>query len=127
MALHLDQTFSGYSVDDVGRARAFYRDVLGFDVADTQMGGLDLPIGSGGHVFLYPKPDHQPATYTVLNIPVDDIDAAVAELRGRGVTLERYVGLTGEDGIARGKAAGRGPDIAWFRDPAGNILSVLQN
>jgi catechol 2,3-dioxygenase-like lactoylglutathione lyase family enzyme len=126
MTLHLDQTFSGYSVNDVDKARAFYRDTLGFDVSE-QMGALGLKIGGGKEVFLYPKEDHQPATFTVLNIPVDDIDGAVADLRGRGVTFERYEGMTGEDGIARGKEQQMGPDIAWFKDPAGNIMSVLEN
>jgi catechol 2,3-dioxygenase-like lactoylglutathione lyase family enzyme len=126
MTVLLDQTFSGYSVDDVDRARTFYRDVLGFAVSD-QMGALGIDIGGGKQVFIYPKENHEPATFTVLNIATDDIDAAVADLRRRGITFERYEGMTGEDGIARGKEQQLGPDIAWFKDPAGNILSVLEN
>ncbi len=85
--------------------------------------GLQLP---GGRVFIYPKDDHEPATFTVLNFEVADIDAAVAELEAAGVTLERYAGMPqDEKGVMRGKATGNGPDIAWFTDPAGNILSVL--
>jgi catechol 2,3-dioxygenase-like lactoylglutathione lyase family enzyme len=124
--IHLDQTFSGYSVDDVDKARTFYRDVLGFAVTD-QMGALSIAIGAGKEVYIYPKENHQPATFTVLNLPTDDIEAAVADLRRRGITFERYEGMTGEDGIARGKEQQLGPDIAWFKDPAGNILSVLEN
>ena len=117
-------SFSGFSVNDEAAALAFYRDTLGLDVEDTGMGlSLHLP---GGNVFIYPKGDHAPATFTVLNFEVDDIDVAIAELRAAGVTLERYEGLhQDEDGVSRGKASGNGPDIAWFTDPAGNILSIL--
>ena len=125
--LKRDEAFSGFSVDDIPKARAFYRDVLGIDVADAPMGSLDLPIGGGKHVFIYQKDDHRPATYTTFNIPTDDIDGAVAELRGKGVAFQEYEGMTDADGIARGREAGMGPDIAWFTDPAGNILAVLQN
>ena len=116
--------YSGFSVNDQAAALAFYRDKLGLDAAETPM-GLDLNVGTA-HVFVYPKDDHKPATYTVLNFEVADIDAAVDELVAAGVVLERYEGAHQDDkGIARGKAAGFGPDIAWFTDPAGNILSVL--
>jgi catechol 2,3-dioxygenase-like lactoylglutathione lyase family enzyme len=117
-------TFSGFSVDDQAKALAFYRDTLGLDVDDTGMGlSLKLP---GGNVFVYPKGDHTPATFTVLNFEVADIDVAISELEAAGVTLERYAGMPQDDkGVLRGKAAGQGPDIAWFTDPAGNILSVL--
>jgi catechol 2,3-dioxygenase-like lactoylglutathione lyase family enzyme len=116
--------FSGFSVNDLPAALAFYRDTLGLDVRDTGM-GLELHLGAT-HVFIYPKDDHQPATFTVFNFEVADIDAAVDELVAGGVTLERYEGSHQDDkGIARGKAANMGPDIAWFADPAGNILSVL--
>jgi catechol 2,3-dioxygenase-like lactoylglutathione lyase family enzyme len=121
--LNVDQAFSGFSVDDVEKAKAFYRDIVGVDVGD-QMGGLSLSIGSGKYVFVYPKDDHVPAAYTCLNFPVDDIDAAVDELASKGVVFERYE-MTDEKGIARGKESGMGPDIAWFKDPAGNILSVV--
>lgn len=117
--------FSGFSVSDQAAALAFYQDTLGLDVVDTGM-GLELHLSSSLHVFVYPKADHVPATYTVLNFEVADIDAAVDELVAAGVELKRYEGAHQDDkGIARGKAAGYGPDIAWFTDPAGNILSVL--
>lgn len=116
--------FPGFSVDDLQAALAFYRDTLGLDVRDTGM-GLEVNVGST-HIFIYPKDDHQPATFTVFNFEVADIDAAVDELVAAGVRLERYEGShQDEKGIARGKAAQMGPDIAWFKDPAGNILSVL--
>ena len=116
--------FSGFSVRDQAAALAFYRDTLGLEVADTGM-GLELRLG-GARVFIYPKDDHVPATFTVLNFEVPDIDAAVDELVAAGVTIERYAGAHQDDkGIARGKAAGYGPDIAWFTDPAKNILAVL--
>jgi catechol 2,3-dioxygenase-like lactoylglutathione lyase family enzyme len=121
--LKVDEAFSGFSVDDVEKAKAFYREVLGVEVGD-QMGGLSLSIGGGKYVFVYPKDDHVPATYTCLNFPVDDIDPAVDELAGKGVVFERY-DMTDDKGIARGKESGMGPDIAWFKDPAGNILSVV--
>jgi catechol 2,3-dioxygenase-like lactoylglutathione lyase family enzyme len=116
--------FSGFSVDDQAAALAFYRDALGLDATDTGM-GIELGIG-GTRVFVYSKDDHKPATFTVLNLEVADIDIAVDELEAAGVSLERYEGMHQDDrGVARGKAVGMGPDIAWFKDPAGNILSVL--
>ncbi|AGW41767.1 lyase [Leifsonia xyli subsp. cynodontis DSM 46306] len=120
--------FSGFSVDDIAAARAFYRDVLSLDVSDGLMGSLDLALPAGGHVFVYPKPDHAPASFTILNLVVDDIDAAVDALNAKGVVTKIYEDddlRTDEKGIARGRAQNRGPDIAWFRDPAGNVLSVL--
>ena len=120
--------FSGYSIDDVEAAKQFYSDVLECEVTDT-MGGLYLGLPGNQRVFLYPKENHLPATYTVLNFEVTDIDVAVDELMGRGVDFLRYTNLPAqqdERGILRGRAAGRGPDIAWFKDPAGNILSVIQ-
>lgn len=119
--------FSGFSVDDEAKALAFYRDTLGLTVVDTAM-GLQLDITGGAPVFVYAKPNHTPATCTVLNFEVADIDAAVDELVACGVTIELYPGTyQDEKGITRGRAANRGPDIAWFLDPAGNILSVLSN
>jgi len=119
--------FSGFSVDDEEKALAFYRDTLGIPVLGTAM-GLQLDITGGAPVFVYAKPDHLPATFTVLNFEVADIDVAVDELVAAGVTIEMYPGTHPDKrGIARGKAANRGPDIAWFLDPAGNILSVLSN
>jgi predicted enzyme related to lactoylglutathione lyase len=120
------KAYSGFSVNDLDAARAFYGGTLGVNVEDSPMGMIVLRIEGSNGVLVYPKPDHAPATYTVLNFPVDDIDAAVDRLAEKGVVFERYEGLTDDKGIARGRAAGRGPDIAWFTDPAGNILSVLQ-
>jgi catechol 2,3-dioxygenase-like lactoylglutathione lyase family enzyme len=115
------KAFSGFAVDDVEKARAFYGDTLGLRVSEEH-GMLTLHLAGDRDVLVYPKPDHTPATYTILNFPVDDVDAAVDELTSRGVTFERYDGMDqDEKGIMRGQ----GPDIAWFRDPAGNILSVL--
>ena len=117
--------FSGFAVPDVETARRFYGDTLGLRVdVDQAMGGLlTLHLGGGTDVLVYPKPDHVPATFTILNFPVDDIDAAVDALRARGVRFERYPGFDQDD---KGIARGQGPAIAWFTDPAGNILSVLQ-
>lgn len=122
--LDADKAFSGFSVDDIARARAFYADVLGLDVAEEH-GALNVSLGGDRIVYLYPKANHEPATYTCLNFPVDDIDAAVDELVRRGVRFEQYE-MTDDKGIARGSQTGQGPDIAWFKDPAGNILSVLK-
>lgn len=115
--------FSGFSVDDQAAAKMFYSEVLGLEVADGPM-GLHLSIAGGHAVFVYPKADHVPATYTILNFPVEDIDAAVADLKAKGVVFETSDWTDGQ-GIARGIAAGQGPDIAWFKDPAGNTLAVL--
>jgi catechol 2,3-dioxygenase-like lactoylglutathione lyase family enzyme len=119
------KAFSGFSVGDVSRAKQFYGETLGLDVSDDEMGGLALHLGSGADVFLYPKDNHVPATFTVLNFPVEDVDEAVDRLTAAGVTFERYEGFEqDEKGIARG-GEDRGPTIAWFKDPARNILSVL--
>jgi catechol 2,3-dioxygenase-like lactoylglutathione lyase family enzyme len=124
--LNPDIAFSGFSVDDIAKAKDFYGRVLGMKV-DEANGMLNLAIGGGKSVLVYPKGDaHVPATYTMLNFPVDDIDATVDELTRAGVTFERYPD-SDEKGINRGKASGQGPDIAWFTDPAGNIISVLQD
>jgi catechol 2,3-dioxygenase-like lactoylglutathione lyase family enzyme len=117
--------FSGFSVDDLDRARRFYEETLGLRVSDVpEMGGLlRLHLGSGAQVVVYAKPDHTPATFTVLNFPVPDVEKAVDELTARGVRFERYEDPpTDEKGIMR---AG-GPLIAWFTDPAGNVFSVIQ-
>ena len=117
------KAFSGYSVDDTPAAKGFYEGTLGLDVTE-QPEGLALNLATGASVFLYPKDNHQPATFTVLNFPVDDIGAAVDELTGKGLTMERYEGFDQDErGIASGPS---GPHIAWFTDPAGNILSVMQ-
>ena len=115
--------FSGFSVDDPAAARRFYEETLGLRVSDVEMEGLmRLNLGGGTDVLVYPKPDHQPATFTVLNFPVPDVEKAVDELTARGVRFERYEHPpTDEKGIMR---AG-GPLIAWFTDPAGNVFSVI--
>jgi catechol 2,3-dioxygenase-like lactoylglutathione lyase family enzyme len=116
------RAFSGFSVDDVPEARKFYGETLGLRVSE-EYGMLSLHIAGECNILVYPKPDHTPATFTILNFPVDDIDEAVDELTERGVRFERYDGLEqDEKGIFRGG----GPYIAWFKDPAGNVLSVLQ-
>ncbi|WP_336706662.1 VOC family protein [Oerskovia sp. USHLN155] len=116
--------FSSFSVNDLDAARAFYADVVGVEVDQTPM-GLDLRLGSGGHVFVYPKKNHVAASFTVLNFGVDDVEAAVDELAAKGVEFERYVGFDQDDkGIARGP---EGPAIAWFKDPARNVLAILSN
>lgn len=119
--------FSGFSVNDLAKAKAFYANTLGLKLGDEGPGArLQLP--GGGTVFVYQKDDHRPATFTILNFAVDDIDAAVDELGRRGVRFEHYDGeiKTDPKGIARGRKQNRGPDIAWFKDPAGNVLAVLQ-
>jgi catechol 2,3-dioxygenase-like lactoylglutathione lyase family enzyme len=117
------KAFSGFAVDDLAKARAFYEDTLGLRVSE-EAGNLILHLAGGRDTFVYPKPDFTPATYTILNFAVDDIDAAVDELQSRGVAFERYPGMgQDEKGILR---TGSGPPIAWFTDPAGNIFSVLQ-
>jgi catechol 2,3-dioxygenase-like lactoylglutathione lyase family enzyme len=121
-----DSAFSGFSVNDLAKASVFYADTLGLQVDDEGV-GLRLCLPGGGVVFVYPKNDHQPATFTILNFVVDNIDEAVDELRARGAQFEVYDEIPADEkGIARGLAAQQGPDIAWFKDPAGNILSVLQ-
>lgn len=124
-----NEVFSGFSVNDLQAAKDFYGTTLGVDATLDDM-GLQLKFGNGNTIFVYGKEDHQPATFTILNFVVDDIDKAVDDLVAKGVTFERYEGFPfdqDEKGIARGKAAGMGPDIAWFKDPAGNTLAVLQN
>lgn len=119
------KAFSGFSTDDINKAKEFYGDTLGVEV-EVQPEGLGLHLAGGGEVFIYPKENHEPATFTVLNFPVDDIDTAVDELTAKGIEFEQYDGEieTDEKGIARGNESG--PAIAWFKDPAGNILSVLK-
>ena len=120
------KAFSSFSVDDLGKAKDFYGRTLGLDVRE-ETEGLVLSIAGGGSVFIYPKSDHEPATFTVLNFPVNNIDDSVDRLKGRGIRFEMFEGelTTDEKGIYRGASLGRGPDIAWFKDPAGNFLSVL--
>jgi len=117
--------FSGFSVDDFDKAKDFYGNILGLDIAESKEmpGILHLHLAGGNNVLIYTKPNHAPATFTILNFPVANIDAAVAALSGQGIEFEKYDGMNiGEDGIFRGG----GPLIAWFEDPAGNILSVIE-
>ena len=117
------KAFSGFSVDDVQEAKTFYSETLGLRVSE-EYGMLSLHIAGEWDILVYPKPNHTPATFTILNFPVDDIDKAADELAERGVRFERYDGFEmDEKGIFRGG----GPLIAWFKDPAGNVLSVLQD
>jgi predicted enzyme related to lactoylglutathione lyase len=122
--LKASESFGGFSVNDLAEAKKFYGETLGVTV-DEVPAGLMLKIGNG--ILIYPKPNHEPATYTNLNFRVDDIDQAVGELVAKGIVFEHYEGLTDTKGIARGISHNRGPDIAWFKDPAGNIISVLQD
>jgi catechol 2,3-dioxygenase-like lactoylglutathione lyase family enzyme len=118
--------FSGFSVNDLTKAQAFYTQILELHVVE-EGGGFWLHLPGGGTAFAYPKDNHQPATFTILDFVVDDIDAAVDELKSRGVSFERYKGMAqDEKGIMRGISRKMGPDIAWFKDPAGNVLAVLQ-
>lgn len=125
--LNSTSAFSGFSVDDLDKARAFYEGVLGLKV-EKEM-GLNIHLPGGASVFIYEKESHVPATFTVLNFIVDNIERAVEELTSTGIRFERYGGniATDEKGIFRGLSTNNGPDIAWFKDPAGNFLSVLQN
>jgi predicted enzyme related to lactoylglutathione lyase len=119
------KAFSGFAVDDLQKAQGFYEQKLGLktSVIDAAGGLLTLHLAGARDTFVYQKPDFIPATYTILNFPVEDVDAAVDELTARGVEFERYDGMDQDDkGISR---SGGGPTIAWFKDPAGNILSVL--
>ncbi len=117
------RAFSGFSVDDIAAARAFYEGVLGLAVSERN-GMLTLHLAGGRDTLIYPKADHAPATFTILNFPVEDIDAAVAALAARGVVFQAGE-WTDASGVMRGLERGMGPDIAWFTDPAGNVLSVL--
>src|SRR5687768_17349646 len=115
--------FSGFSTNDIPKAQEFYSGTLGVDVSEEN-GMLTLKFPNGHTVLIYPKDDHEPATFTVLNLEVDDVDAAVDELTAAGVSFEHYGADAGQD--ERGIAREYGPPIAWFKDPAGNILSVIQ-
>ena len=122
-----ERAYSSFAVPDIDEAVAFYRDTLGLDVTvwEEMGGGSTFKLPSGGTVFVYPKEDHQPAVFTILNFGVDDVDAAVDDLNARGVVTKIYTDPdygTDEKGISRGFMDG--PDMAWFRDPAGNVISV---
>jgi predicted enzyme related to lactoylglutathione lyase len=118
------KAFSGFSVDDLSRAKEFYGETLGLRVSEED-GFLTLHVAGDRGILVYPKPDHEPASFTILNFPVSDIEAAVDALAARGVRFERYEGSEIE-ADERGIFRGAGPLIAWFKDPAGNVLSVLQ-
>lgn len=120
------EAFTSISVNDLAKAKEFYSSVLGVEVRNEAM-GLRLSLPGGGRLFIYAKDDHQPATFTVVNFVVDNIDEAVEELKRRGVKLERYQSIPADDkAIYRGKSRDQGPDVAWFKDPAGNVLSVIE-
>jgi len=119
------KAFSGFSVNDISKAKEFYSKTLGMKVKEGEMGILQITISNGGTVIVYPKPNHVPAEFTILNFPVSNIDEAVDELTERGVTFLQYDHETIRTDL-KGIMRGNGPDIAWFTDPAGNILSVIE-
>jgi catechol 2,3-dioxygenase-like lactoylglutathione lyase family enzyme len=120
------KAFQGFSAPDLEAAKKFYGETLGLEVADDPA-GLAITVGGGTNIFVYPKENHEPATFTILNFPVENIDQTVDELTKRGVSFERYEGFEQDDkGIARPGEDNPGPPIAWFKDPGGNILSVLE-
>ena len=124
--IQIKSAMSSFSVNDLQKAKEFYTRVLGLEVVEEPM-GLKVHLPAGGQVFIYHKPAHRPAIYTVLNFEVPSIDQTVGELGKLGVTFDRYDGMEYDgQGIMRGKKSHMGPDIAWFKDPAGNILSVLE-
>ncbi len=118
--------FSGFSVDDIDAARTFHGETLGLAVSTNEMGFLELQLGRGAKILIYSKPNHTPASFTILNFPADDVEAAVDDLNARGVPTKIYA----DDQLpsdSKGILRGDGPDIAWFLDPAGNVLSVLSS
>jgi catechol 2,3-dioxygenase-like lactoylglutathione lyase family enzyme len=121
-----NDAFSSFSVNDLAAAKEFYGSTLGLDVSETPE-GLSIRFTRGGNVFIYPKPDHAPAAFTVLNFKVENIDDTVRELRAKGIKFESFSGdiETDQNSVFRGRSKGKGPDIAWFKDPAGNFLSIL--
>jgi predicted enzyme related to lactoylglutathione lyase len=121
--------FSGFSVSDLAAAKKFYGDVLEVSIEEQPGMGMTLKLAGGNNVFIYPKPNHVPATFTILNFVTDNIDRSVDELIAKGISIEKYPDMPHQDekGIGRGIVAKMGPDIAWFKDPSGNILSVLQD
>jgi len=119
-----DKAFSGFSIDDLAAAKDFYGTKLGLTVTENAMGFLEIELASGARILAYTKPNHEPASYTILNFEVDDVEAAVDDLNARGIVTKIYTDPDfGTD--AKGISRGHGPDIAWFTDPAGNVLSVL--
>jgi predicted enzyme related to lactoylglutathione lyase len=117
------KAFSGFAVDDLEKAQEFYGETLGLEVESIEDPGLlTIHLAGDRDTLIYPKADHQPATYTILNFPVEDVDATVEGLTARGVSFEHYDGMEQDD---KGISRGMGPTIAWFKDPAGNVLAVL--
>jgi catechol 2,3-dioxygenase-like lactoylglutathione lyase family enzyme len=124
--LDINNAFSGFAVKDIEAARSFYSETVGLEVEDGPMGLLNLHLTGSTNVLVYPKPDHEPAVFTILNFEVPDIDAAVTALTERGVEFDRYDDFDQDErGIFRGSRNDQGPDIAWFRDPSGNVLSII--
>lgn len=124
--LDINNAFSGFAVKDIDEARSFYSETVGLEVEDGPMGLLNLHLTGSTNVLVYPKPDHEPAVFTILNFEVPDIDAAVTALTERGVEFDRYDDFDQDErGIFRGSRNDQGPDIAWFRDPSGNVLSII--
>lgn len=127
--LNKSKAFSGFSANNLAEIKVFYRDILGLDIRDGEMDILELHLAEDQVLIIYPKPNHIPATFTVLNFPVEDIDKTVDTLREKGVNFLSYTGdlQTNEKGIFNADGKKEGPKIAWFTDPAGNILSVLED
>ena len=123
--LKQSKAFSGFSTNDINKTKEFYSNILGLEVKDSMMGILEVHTNGNNPIIIYPKPNHEPATFTVLNFPVEDIDKAVDVLIAKGVVFEQYEGeiKTDEKGISRNNG---GPTIAWFKDNAGNILSLIE-
>ena len=122
--LNDSKAFSGFSVDNLEKAKEFYSKILGLEVTENKMGVLELHVSGGNNILIYPKPNHVPATFTILNFPVENIEKSVDDLVDAGVRFEQYDGELQTD--SKGIFRGGGPLIAWFKDPAGNILSVLE-
>jgi predicted enzyme related to lactoylglutathione lyase len=123
--LKIRSAFASFSTNDIQGAKEFYRNKLGLDVRDTPMGVIEVVLGADQHVTIYPKPNHEPASFTVLNFIVHDIAAAIGDLKGAGISMERYDGMQQDEmGIARDP---QGPAIAWFKDNADNILAVIED
>ncbi len=120
------KAFSSFSADDLDKVKEFYQSILGLEVTEGAMGTTELHVGGPTPVLIYPKPDHQPASFTVLNFPVDSVDNAVDELSEKGVQFEHY-DYENLKTDAKGILRGEGPVIAWFKDPAGNILSLIES
>lgn len=127
--MNINSGYGGFSVNDLEVAKNFYVEKLGLEVSEDAM-GLFITLPGGGKIFVYPKDNHEPATYTVLNLLVPDIKEAVAALKEKGIDCEQYdfeMFKTDENGIVWGMKSGDGPNIAWFKDPSGNILSLIEN